>query len=633
MTALPLDRAGHWPRATGVLGAARRLAPVLLCALGLLLGLTAGRTGSPAAAAGAALADPGELTRRLLPLARGWFDLGAVGTVGALVAAGWLLGRSEPDAVARARVLRAGARWAAFWCAGCLVSLLAGTSQVVGVPLPGLVRSPGLLSYGLSLPQGRALLLLLVVTLSVACWAGTLRSSSAARVWAVVALSSLAPLLATGHAATASNHFLAAESLLVHVLAVTVWGGGLLALVTHLRHHPEVLRVAVPRFSRLALLCFVAVGLSGLVGAWTRIGVDPRVWASSYGVLLVLKTASYLLLGGAGWLHRARSIDALRSGRPRAFARLATVEVLLMGAVLGLAVTLSSTAPPVSAAVRAVPVHAASSPTVDATLAPVSLLGLVTVARPDALVLTAFVAVVGGYLVAVRRRPWSRWRRLAFAAGVLVVGWSLCGGLGSYSAALLSVQVAQLLTLALVAPVLLAAGLPPGASPETPGEESAFSRGGAWLSRVWSPVNAAVLLVLLVAVTFQTPLLELTLRSVTGHLALGLAALVSGLFLLVPVLAQHRVPREVDRRQLGAGLVLVAGVLVAYGWRMHETATAYAGGWFRDLDWWWSDAVADQRTAGVVMAGFGVVLLVLAGLVQLTRASRGARVEPGLVQG
>jgi putative copper resistance protein D len=626
MTALPVDRSGRWVEEAGSWGVVRRLVPVLLCAVGVLLGLAAGRVGSAAAATGTALADPGELTRRLLPLSRGWFDLGAVGTIGALVAAGWLLGGSERDAAARARLLRGSARWSVFWCAGCLLSLLAGTSQVVGAPLPALARSPELLSYGLGLPQGRALLLLVVVSLSVACWAGTVRSAGEARVWALGALTSLAPLLATGHAATASNHLLAAESLLIHVLAVTVWVGGLLALVTHLRHHPELLRHAVPRFSRLALLCFVAVGLSGLVGAWTRIGVDPRAWASSYGVLLVLKTAAYLLLGGAGWLHRARSIRALQAGRPRAFARLAAVEVLVMGAVVGLAVTLSSTAPPVSAAVRAVPVHAATSPTVDETLTPVSTLALVTMVRPDALVLTGFVTVVVGYLAAVRGRDWPRRRRLAFGAGVLVVGWSLCGGLGSYSAALLSAQVAQLLTLALVAPVLLAAGLPSGPGAAEPVAGSARARG--WLGRVWSPVNAAVLLVLLVAATFQTPLLELTVGSVAGHLALGVAALASGLFLLVPVFAQHRVRQAPDRRQLEAGLVLVAGVLVAYGWRMHGTATAYAGGWFRDLDWWWSDPVTDQRVAGVVMAGFGVLLLCLIGLARVSR-----RVGPGLAQG
>ena len=51
------------------------------------------------------------------------------------------------------------------------------------------------------------------------------------------------------------------------------------------------------------------------------------------------------MLGTAGFLHRRFTIGRL-STAPRGFARLAVVEMLIMGATLGLAVALSRSAPP-----------------------------------------------------------------------------------------------------------------------------------------------------------------------------------------------------------------------------------------------------------------------------------------------
>ena len=153
-------------------------------------------------------------------------------------------------------------------------------------------------------PQGRALLVIAVASLGTALWAGTLRSTLGARAVAVLALSSLGPLLGAGHASTTSHHFVASIALLVHVLAAVLWMGGLAALIVHLRQDAEALRRAVPRFSTLALACFVAVGLSGALGAWTRLGTDPAAWRSAYGLLVMTKTLALVALGLVGWWHQ-----------------------------------------------------------------------------------------------------------------------------------------------------------------------------------------------------------------------------------------------------------------------------------------------------------------------------------------
>jgi putative copper resistance protein D len=122
-----------------------------------------------------------------------------------------------------------------------------------------------------------------------------------------------------------------------------VWVGGLAALVAQ-RGRPS-LAVAVPRFSALALLCFVAVAASGSVATWTRLPGLADLWTTGYGGLLLAKASLLVALGAAGFLHRRRTVAAVVGGAPGAFARLAAAEVGLMTLALGLAVALTRTSP------------------------------------------------------------------------------------------------------------------------------------------------------------------------------------------------------------------------------------------------------------------------------------------------
>ena len=155
----------------------------------------------------------------------------------------------------------------------------------------------------------------------------------------VLALSALVPTLRTGHSATASDHTLSVTATSVHVVAAVLWVGGLAALVASARR--PSLGVVLPRFSALALLCFVAVVGSGVVSSWTRLQGLEQLWTTGYGGLLLAKTAAVALLGVAGFLHRRRGLAGVAAGAPGAFTRLAAAEAGLMAVALGLAVALS----------------------------------------------------------------------------------------------------------------------------------------------------------------------------------------------------------------------------------------------------------------------------------------------------
>ena len=165
--------------------------------------------------------------------------------------------------------------------------------------------------------------------------------------------------------------------------------GGLLALVLYVRRSSGALSVAVPRFSALALWCYIAIGISGLVNAWVRLGGVDALWSSRYGLLVVGKVAAFVALGVFGWWHRRRA---------QSFLRLAAGEVVVMAATIGLAVALSRTRTPVPD-VPATDVSAAES-VLGFDLPPYSLIEVLTGWRPDMIVLL----VVGTCPVALSRR-------------------------------------------------------------------------------------------------------------------------------------------------------------------------------------------------------------------------------------
>ena len=100
----------------------------------------------------------------------------------------------------------------------------------------------------------------------------------------------------------------------------------------------------------------------------------------------------------------------------------------------------------------------------------------------------------------------------------------------------------------ILVPALLARGLP---SPRLAALLDRGRRRRAGL--LLQPTNAAVLAVLVLAATFQTPLLDLSLSSELGHLLVGLAALASGSLVVLPLVAERSRPERPV-----AGLLLIA---------------------------------------------------------------------------
>ncbi len=557
------------------------------------------------------LPDAGLLTGWGLQAATLLFELAAVGAVGCLLTGSVLA--PSPDGSLRGsglRALRAATAWAAVWAVSAALASVLTLSEILGQPVPELATG-GSSAWGqlVALAQPRALLTTAAAAVVVAVCARAVRTPAGGRVLVTAALLGLTPVLFTGHSAQAADHGLATTSLVVHVLAATVWVGGLLGLLLHLRRDDAALVRAVPVFSAMALVCFVLVGASGLVSAWTRLGGSLEAWTSGYGLLVVAKVAAFAALGAVGWLHRRRSVRALAAGAPRAFVRLAAGEVLLMAATVGLAVALARTPTPAPAVQGVVvPAHGAGHATLALTIEPLTAARLVTQWQPDAIALSVAAVALGLYLRAVlvlarRSAPWPALRTAAFVTGIAVLVLATCGGPAVYAPALFSVHVARFLTLSLVVPLLVVLGAPHALAarvrPVAPGSLRAAAARSAVGQALANPVYGFAVFVVVTYGLYATPALQSSLQSVPAHLLASTAAVVAGLVLVSALLSPDAGLSRGRRVAVVAALALfLAGFAIVLATRQ----TLYAPDWFGELRFSWVEPLTDQRRGAAVVA-------------------------------
>ncbi|MDQ3678729.1 MAG: copper resistance protein CopC/CopD, partial [Actinomycetota bacterium] len=137
------------------------------------------------------------------------------------------------------------------------------------------------------------------------------------RPWPAAALAALALLsvAVSGHASSASPRIPAILNDWVHLLAGSIWLGGigLIVLVWRqtLRRGARPLRVAVtrevlPRFGRIALPAFAAVSASGVVSLLVQLGELNNLWQTAYGRVLLVKITLVALIALASWWHAMR---------------------------------------------------------------------------------------------------------------------------------------------------------------------------------------------------------------------------------------------------------------------------------------------------------------------------------------
>lgn len=296
---------------------------------------------------GLAIGGTGSLTTWGLAASKLVMDTSSIGVIGMLLTCLLLPANGgKPSPTAR-RCLRSASWLALAWGVAAAALLLFTWSDVIARPVTELPLANLFTDTTRNFPAAPDFLTSSALALVIAAAAAVIETRRGVLIVLPLAVYTLVLMVLQGHA---SHGTVLKYSLIIHIVAASLWVGGLAALLLHARREPAELAVAVPRFSTVALCCYAAIGASGVIAAWTLLGSVSAVWGSRYGLVVMLKTAALIALGVFGWLHRRHTVPRIRTGTGsqshRAFLQLAAAEVIVMVAAVAFAVSLSRTASP-----------------------------------------------------------------------------------------------------------------------------------------------------------------------------------------------------------------------------------------------------------------------------------------------
>jgi len=579
------------------------------------------------------LLDPGTVVRWGLPVTTVLGELAVAATLGGLVLAAFVV----PPGVAFDRTLSTAAVGAGAWTVAALGRMVFSASNTVGVPLDDPKFGEQLGVYLVQIPSGRAYLAMTVIA-SLVCLSVMLTRTANGALWSgVLALVPLVVQSFMGHAAGSTSHELAVSSLFMHLVGAAVWIGVLLvvaALRARRAMTDESLAVVVTRYSPIASWCFVVVALSGVVNALVRLGGVEGL-STQYGALLLTKAALFVVLGGFGWAHRtwvvgklaaaARpgSAAPLAGANPTAlFWRLAGAELLVMGAVSGVAVVLGGTQPPDD-----------NSPPVDPTSAFIitgrELPAELTVTRWftewrwDVLLgfaCAAALVVYARWVWRLRRRgdTWPPLRTASWAVGTILLFWVTNGGPAVYSSVIFSAHMLQHMLLAMIIPIFLVCGAPMTLALRGLDIRKDSTRGPReWLlviihsrfGRFFAhPTVAAVNFAASMIVFYYTPAFEYALSTHIGHIIMTVHFVLAGYLFTNALIGIDPGPSRPPHAQRLLLLLAIMAFYTFFGMTLMSGEILLVPEWFGLTGREWGlPALEDQQKGGVIAWAAGEI--------------------------
>ncbi|MFD6163655.1 cytochrome c oxidase assembly protein [Oerskovia sp. NPDC060287] len=302
------------------------------------------------------------------------------------------------------------------------------------------------------------------------------------------------------------------------------------------------------------------------------------------------------------------------------FWRLVAVELLVMGAVSGVAVALGSTAPPIPDEPPALPTPAEL--VTGHPLPPEPDLGRwFTEWRWDLLPAFACVAALVVYLRWVRRlaRRGDKWpvgRTISWCFGIVILFWVTNGGPAMYGHVLFSAHMVQHMVLAMVVPIFLVLAAPVTLLVRAVPVRKDGSRGPrewvlALVTSKWgqffaNPVVAAVNFAGSMIVFYYTPAFELALTTYVGHLAMLLHFTLAGYLFANALIGIDPGPHRPGWPQRLLLLFATMAFHAFFGVALTTGTALLVPEWFGLLGHDWGiTAIADQQRGGGVAWGIG----------------------------
>lgn len=575
--------------------------------------------------------DPGPVVRWGAPFAKLVMNFAMATTVGSLVLSAFAGNLEE-----RSKFSRVSSGAAALWAGAAAVNFVMTYLSVSGSAISyGSAFSDGLWLFATQIELGTLLVwnLGFAFLLSLSTLAFNGRRMNAVN--AAIAIAGLYPLAASGHASADAGHALAVNSLLMHLVGISIWVGGLIALYAVFKGDNQRTAVLVSRYSTLAFVAFIMVAVSGVTSGIIRL-YEPADLFSSYGLLLMLKAALLVVLGLFGARHRLGLVKKLAE-RSVSFWRLAIFELGVMGLAVGMGTALARTQTPLDAA-EFVPLTPAEILTGDKLPPELTDLAWVTVWDIDVLWMSVCLGAIALYLygVSVLRKRGDKWpvvRTISFVSGMLVLLYVTNGAMNAYQEYLFSVHMVGHMVLSMMVPVLLV----PGAPVTLLSRAQAPRKDGSWGMREWvlwavhtpfawfvsHPLFAGLNFALSLVMFYYTPLFRWATEEHLGHQWMLIHFLITGYLFVQSLMGVDPQPH---RTGYPIKLMLLIGTMAFHAFfglgLMNERSLLLAD-WFGAMGrTWGDDPLADQAIGGAFAWGVGEIPTIVIALIVVTQWSR-----------
>lgn len=561
------------------------------------------------------LLDPGEIVRWGLPISNAVMDVAMATAIGALVIAAFVFAESSKQL---RTVMNIAAGASVLWVISGLLSLNFTYLNITGTAFSfDQTQGSGFWLFVTEIELGQYLLLNLAGGVVVSILAISSQRLTSAALTAAVAFLALVPLALTGHASGTANHAMAVNSLGLHLLGISIWVGGLVAL-SFVRYRVGVSQIEVNRFSSLALFSFGLVFLSGFINAQLRIG-SLENWFSAYGILVLMKLATILALAAIGAAYRRKLIASI-SSKPKLFWRIVAVELAIMATAMGLAAGLSRTAPPLNPTelVGTTPAELLTGQRLPPEL---TLTTFFTQLKPDLLWLVVAVSAITAYLLGVRRLSkrgdkWPIGRTVSWVTGMLLLAFITSGSLNAYQEYLFSVHMVAHMLLTMAVPIFLVPGAPVTLLSRAVEKRSDDSRGvREWV--LWAvhtkyaqvishPLIAAALFASSLVAFYFTPIFGWSTREHIGHEWMVLHFLITGYLFVQSIIGVDPGPHKI---QFPMRIMLLIGTLAFhafFGLALMAGEGLLLPEWFGAMGRTWGPSpLEDQKIGGAIAWGIG----------------------------
>lgn len=574
--------------------------------------------------------DPGAVIRWGTPTAKFIMNFSMAFAIGSLVFAAFAANQKEEKSLRDFAFFAA-----ASWLFSGLIYFIFTYVSAAAVPLEFTGEfTNGLFFFATEIELGQLLawnlLFALLVSVLVLAW----NSKLGLALTAFLALAGLYPLAESGHASSDAGHAMAVNSMLLHLVGVSVWVGGLAALYLVRSSGREV--ELTKRFSTLALLSFVAVSTSGITAGLLRINrVEELI--SSYGLMLIGKTVLLVVLGFFGALHRKSLIQKLEAGSQRIYFRLVLLELGIMGLALGLGTALARTATPVldQVFVEPTPAQILTGDPLPPEFVPSAWL---TVWDLDILWLgiaglASYLYLYGVWVLRKRGDKWPISRTISWLLGMLTLAYVTNGAPNAYQDYLFSTHMIAHMILSMAVPVMLV----PGAPVTLLSRAVAPRKDGSWGIREWvlwavhtpyaavisHPVFAGLNFALSLVVFYYTPLFRFSIEQHLGHQWMIVHFLITGYLFVQSLIGIDPQPH---RPSYPLKLMLLIGTMAFhafFGLGLMSDKSLLLADWFGSMGRsWGEDPLADQAIGGAFAWGVGELPTIIITLIVVLQWSR-----------